>query len=184
MPTTPIGYALPLLMAFLPVYPATAAKFEVMDVSGEEWCLRAIQPLPADSLASLCSKYLPGTSRVIVTPEPGELPTKCYDNGNNGNFCMYSANFYIAARHQGKWLVKNGYAWTPVDISQIPATTAWPPWGGTHSMAYDVYTGEIDLNTSKAVPPPEGFEVWVGIAPAGNAVFTPSMVARVYPVTQ
>ncbi len=183
MPTTPIRYALLLLLALLPVHPAIAAKFEIIDVSGEKWCLRTIQPLLADSFTPpLCSKYLPGTSRVIVTPDPGELPVKCYDNGNNGNFCMYSANLYIAARYQGRWLVKSGYGWTPVELSQIPSTTAWPLWSGTGSMAYDIFAGEIDLNTSKAVPPPEGFEVWVGINPAGSTSFTPAMVARVYPL--
>jgi len=181
MLTSLTKYAL-LVAPLLLILPASAAKFEVVDKSNEKWCFNTAQPIPANSPIPQCSFFPSGTVRVTITPEPGELPTKCYDNGNNGNFCMYSANLYIAAYYRGKWLVKNSYTWTPADISQIPATTAWPPWGGTHSMAYDVYAGEIDLNTSKAVPPPEGLEVWVGISPAGRSEFTPGTVARIYPV--
>jgi len=129
-----------------------------------------------------CSTNPVGTVELVITPEPGELPIKCYDSGNNGNLCMYSADFYIAAHYRGAWFNKTGYAWTPVDISRIPAVTAWPPWSGTGSMGYEINVGELNLNTSKFDPPPEGFEVYAGIAPAGSAAFAPGMVAKVYPV--
>jgi hypothetical protein len=170
-----------LLAPLLLAHPATAAKFAVKGISGEQWCWKAMQQaFPFDSL---CSTYPVGTVSVVITPEPGELPIKCYDSGNGGNFCMYSADFYIAAHYRGKWFTKSGYAWTEVDISKIPATTAWPPWSGTGSMGYEIGAGEINLNTSQVDSPPEGFEVYVGITPAGSTVFAPNMVTKVYPVS-
>jgi len=178
-----------LLAPLLLAHPATAARFAVKDLSGEQRCLpTAFLPFlqtiqSAYPSASLCSNYPVGTVSVVITPEPGELPIKCYDNGNNGNFCMYSANLYIAAHYRGKWFTKSGYAWTEVDISKIQPRTAWPPWSGTGSMGYDIEAGELNLNTSKVDPPPEGFEVYVGITSADSTIFAPSMVAKVYPVS-
>lgn len=168
------------LAGALCVQAANATKFEIKDISGERWCLNA--NVPADYPIPMCSSYLPGTIRVIITPEAGELPVKCY--GASGNSCLYSADLYVVAVYQGKFFIMGGYAWRPADISEIPATTAWPPWSGTGSLAYDVFTGEIDLNTGKPILPPDGFEVWVGISPAGSRIFSPGMVARIYPTSQ
>lgn len=172
-----------LLALLLSTFPAHGAKFTVKDISNQQWCLHSMLPLSAEVQAALCSTYPQGTVRVTITPEPEELPVRCYDNGQSGSFCMYSADFYVAAYYRGKWLTKKGYTWTPVDISYLPATTAWPPWGGTTSMSYDFYVGEVDLDTSKTVLPPAGLEVWAGIVPSGSTVFAPEQVAKIYPVT-
>lgn len=175
-----------LLAPLLSVCPATAAKFAVKDISDKQWCWPAafLQAMQASHpLLPQCTTNPVGTVELVITPEPGELPIKCYDSGNNGNFCMYSADFYIAAYYREAWFNKTGYAWTPVDILRIPAVTAWPPWAGTGSMGYEINVGELNLNTGKFDPPLEGIEVYAGIAPAGSAVFAPGMVAKIYPVS-
>lgn len=176
-----------LLALLLLTSPAMAAKFVVKDVSGEPACVPAafVQSLvPGFYGDQYCNPNPAGTVEVIVTPEPGELPIACYDNGSGGKFCMYSAGFYIAAYYQGQWMTKTGYAWTPVDMSQIQPNGYWPPWSGTTSMGYLIEVGELNLNTSMFDPPLAGIEVYFGLAPAGKPVFTPNMVAKVYPVSK
>lgn len=171
-----------LLAALLADTTAMAAKFEVKDVSGQQSCLPAAFPLVDFPLATRCYPLPAGTVEVVITPEPGELPIKCYDNFRGGEFCTYAADFYVVARHDGQWLTRNTYAWEPVDIAQLPATTQWPPWGGTTSMGYVVYASGIHWDDCcKMIPPPEDFEVWVGLTPIGSPSFAPELVHKVYP---
>lgn len=167
------------LLSILGAHSATAAEFAVKDVSGESWCLNA---LPTAIGGALCSSYLPGSLRITVTPEAGELPVACFGDGRGGKHCSYAARIFFAARHGDGWYAKNTYGWEPVDISRLQATTKWPPWSGTASMTYDLHVGAIDLATSQGVPPPEGLEVFIGLAPEGSMVFKPGLVARIYPV--
>lgn len=171
-----------LLIALLVgLSPATAGKFKVEDLTGKQWCLGKEENWPKDYLFQRCSGYLPGSVGVVVTPDPGELPIECHDNGSGGSFCQYAADIYVVARHQGQWLVKAGYTWRVVDFADLAPTTRWPPWSQTASMGYDINVAAIDLNTSRAAPIPEGFEVWMGLTPAGSKIFTPKLIQQVYP---
>lgn len=175
-----------LLAAWLPLQAATAADFAVKDLSGAQDCWptgfwESIQAtLPG---VTQCYRHPVGMIEVNITPESGELPIQCYEFEGRSS-CMYVADIYVAAHYQGQWLAKTGYTWAPVDIAQLLPTKQWGPWGGTGSLGHNIYVAEIDLNTSQYVPPPEGFEVYVGIAPPGGPNFTPSTVAKIYPVVK
>lgn len=175
-----------LFVAWLPLHAATAADFAIKDLSGEQFCLPNAffeglrQTFP--SIAQ-CTPHPVGTIEVVITPEQGELPIECFEFEGRSS-CMYAGNIYIAAHYQGQWLVKTGYTWTPVDLTQLQPRKQWVPWGGIGSMGDIIYVANIDLNTSKYVPPPEGFEVYVGIAPPGGPNFTLRTVAKIYPVTK
>lgn len=182
MPNLPTAAGL-ALAAMLAVLPATAAEFAVKDLSGEEFCLPEAFGESFSPAVARCAPHPTGTIEVVITPAAGELPIKCYDSEVSGKFCVYAADVYLAAQYQGQWYAKTTYTWMPVDdLSQIPASSHWAPWGGTGSLGYLFYLSNIDLNTSQVVALPEGAEVYVGIAPAGSRSFTAKTVARIYPV--
>lgn len=187
MPTPKVVAGL-ALAAMLSALPATAAEFAVKDLSGTETCIPEafweglLVTFPS---AARCYPQPVGTIEVVITPQAGELPVDCHDNGQGGQFCMYAADIVLAARYQNQWYAKTTpYAWTPVgDLSDPPAASQWGPWAGTGSLGLFYYLSSIDLNTSQFVPLPEGTEVYVGIAPAGSRNFTPQTVAKIYPVS-
>lgn len=180
MPKSRLKNAL-LLALLITLSPAMGATFKVEDLTGKQWCFGKEENWPKDSLFPRCSDYLPGSVGVVVTPEAGELPIECRENGNGGNFCQYAADIYVVARHHGQWLVKNGYTWRAVEFADLAPLTRWPPWSQTASMAYHIDVAVIDLNTSRAAPIPEGFEVWMGLSPSGSKAFTPALIHQVYP---
>lgn len=175
-----------LLALAFPFFPAQAADFSVRDLSGTEYCLptafyEAVREWSAD--ITRCSPYPAGMVEVLVTPAAGELPVSCYGNGAGGEFCMYEADVYLAAYHDGQWLAKTTYDWVPTGLDQLVPYSHWAPWGGTRALGFTVHAGTIDLNTSRYAPPPEGFEVYLGLTPKGSKTFTPGLVKRIYPVT-
>lgn len=180
MPKTSIFHAA-LLIAWWATAPAWAAKFTVADLTGKQWCFGKEEAWPKDSIIPRCSDYLPGTVGITVTPEPGELPIQCHGDFQGGEFCTYAADIYVVARHNGQWLIKNSDAWKAVDIAQLAPVTKWPPWSGTTSLGYHVDVAAIDLSSGRAIPPPAGFEVWVGLTPAGSKSFAPGLIKQVYP---
>lgn len=173
-----------LLFAWLTLPTAMAANFAIRDLSGEQSCLPAafMEGLrPTFPSIAQCSPNPVGTIELFITPEQGELPIQCHEFEGR-SFCMYAADIYFAAYYQGQWLAKTGYTWTPVDLTKLQPTLRWGPWGGTTGHGATFYVSEIDLSTSQHVPPPEGFEVYVGIAPPGGPSFTARSVAKIYPV--
>lgn len=174
------------LAALLPFSAALAADFAVRDISGEQYCLPdAFVAGLRETFPSIaqCSPYPAGTVALTITPEAGELPIRCYEVAGRSS-CMYAADIYVAAHYQGQWLAKTSYAWTPVGLAQLQPIAHWTPWSGTQSMGYSIEAGVIDLDTSQYVPPPAGFEVYVGIAPPGGPNFAPRAVAQIYPVAK
>jgi len=175
-----------LFVAWLPIQAATAADFAIKDLSGEQSCIsEAFVEALRQTFPEIgrCSSNPIGTVEVIITPEPGELPIQCHEYEER-SFCMYSADIYMAAHYQGQWLAKTGYVWTPVDLAKLQPTSHWGPWGGTSRQWSTFYVADLDLNTGRHVPPPEGFEVYVGIAPPGGPNFTLRSVAKIWPVAK
>lgn len=161
--------------------PARAAEFVVEAVSDVPIC---DHPFVLLAGTPGCIAHWPATVRVTITPMPGELPVKCHDDGEGGNFCLYAADLYVAGYYRGQWYAKQGYGWMVVDdVTDIPPVTAWPPWSGTGSFIYDVSGGSVDLETSRALPPPDGAEVYVALVPAGSKNFSAELTKKVYPLS-
>lgn len=162
------------------VFPAMAATFSVVDLSGKQDC-STMTGITSLNIVDTCSLNPPGTVQVNITPQAGEFPTTCH-NFDSGSFCAYNANFYVAARYQNSWYSKPRYTWTPITPDQLAPTISWPLFAGTGTMSYVVRVGELNTNTGRFDLPLPGIEVYVGIAPFGSPVFTPNTVKQIYPV--
>ncbi len=169
-----------LCLALALAGPARAAEFVVEALSDAPIC---DHPFILLSGTPGCIAHLPATVRVTITPAPGELPVKCQDDGAGGSFCLYAASLYVAGYYRGQWYAKQGYGWKLVDdVADMTPVTAWPPWSGMGSFTYDVSGGSVDLETSRALPPPEGAEMYVTLVPVGSKIFSAGLTKKVYPV--
>jgi hypothetical protein len=175
-----------LFAAMLMTPSASAAQFAVKDVSNT--IITCDSPLLQHLRAGTCIGYGPKTLLLTITAAPNEFKLRC-----SGQFCSPGYDTYIVALYQGRPYLYT-YGWPrwqllPADVSNARPTIPWRlPFSSLTFSGKIEYSDTFQLNLDDTYDdhlpaglPFAGLEIYAGVSPVGQKVFTPDTFRRIWP---
>lgn len=165
---------------------AYAAQFAVKDVSNTT--ITCDSPLLRYSPAGSCLGYGPNTLLLTITTASDEFRLRC-----SGQLCSPGYDIYIVALYQERpYLLTYGWPrWQllQADISSVQPTIPWRlPFSSltfSGKIEYsDTFGLSLDDTYDDYLPaglPLAGLEIYAGISPIGQKVFTSETLRKIWP---
>ncbi|MBZ0092206.1 MAG: hypothetical protein K8F27_08300 [Sulfuricellaceae bacterium] len=176
----------------------SAARFAVKDVSNT--IISCSAPLLQNFPAGSCIANGPNTLLLTITTAPNEFALQC-----SGQYCSPGYETYIVALYQGRSYLLQGRSYRltnglprwqilPADVSNVPPTIPWRlPFSSLtfsgkieYSDTFQLIlqwddTYDYRLHAGQPFSGPEGLEIYAGVSPIGQKVFTPATFRKIWP---